>query len=126
MIGGAAGIKKGASHGIGHMLGGVADVPHGYTSCVMLPSVLAWNERVNGPQQAIVSEALGQPGEAASKVIGNLISNLGMPKCLRDVGVSKDQLQEIAEASMHDRWIPSNPRKITTPSQIIEILEMAW
>ena len=126
MIGGAAGVKKGASHGIGHMLGGVAKVPHGYTSCVMLPSVLAWNESVNGSQQAVVSETLGQPGEAASKVIGNLISNLGMPKCLRDVGVSKDQFQEIAEASMHDRWIPSNPRKITTPSQIVEILEMAW
>ena len=56
MIGGAAGVKKGASHGIGHMLGGVADVPHGYTSCVMLPSVLAWNEGVNDEQQAVVSE----------------------------------------------------------------------
>jgi len=126
MIGGAAGVKKGASHGIGHMLGGVADVPHGYTSCVMLPSVLAWNEGVNGDQQAAVSEALGRPGEPASKVVGELISNLGMPTRLRDVGVTQDQFREIAEASMHDRWIPSNPRKITDPSQVVEILEMAW
>ncbi|MEC7397375.1 MAG: iron-containing alcohol dehydrogenase [Pseudomonadota bacterium] len=126
MIGGAAGVKKGASHGIGHMLGGVADVPHGYTSCVMLPSVLAWNEGVNDEQQAVVSETLGRPGEPASQVIGELISGLGMPTRLRDVGVKQDQFQEIAAASMHDRWIPSNPRKITDPAQVVEILEMAW
>ena len=110
-------MKKGASHGIGHMLGGVADVPHGYTSCVMLPSVLAWNEGVNDEQQAVVSETLGRPGE-----IGELISGLGMPTRLRDVGVKQDQFQEIAAASMHDRWIPSNPRKITDPAQVVEIL----
>ncbi|MEC8165512.1 MAG: iron-containing alcohol dehydrogenase, partial [Pseudomonadota bacterium] len=106
--------------------GGVADVPHGYTSCVMLPSVLAWNEGVNDEQQAVVSETLGRPGEPASQVIGELISGLGMPTRLRDVGVKQDQFKEIAAASMHDRWIPSNPRKITDPAQVVEILEMAW
>ncbi len=126
MIGGAAGVTKGASHGIGHMLGGTANVPHGYTSCVMLPSVLAWNEGVNGDQQAVVSETLGRSGEPASQVVGELIAGLGLPTRLRDVGVERDQFQAIAEASMHDRWIPTNPRKITEPAQVIEILEMAW
>jgi maleylacetate reductase len=32
-------VQKGASHGIGHVLGGTAHVPHGYTSCIMLPHV---------------------------------------------------------------------------------------
>lgn len=30
----------GASHGIGCVLGAVFDIPHGYTSCIMLPSVM--------------------------------------------------------------------------------------
>ena len=36
-------VSLGASHGIGYILGSLCCVPHGYTSCVMLPSVLAWN-----------------------------------------------------------------------------------
>ena len=40
----SAGVPMGASHGIGYVLGAVFDVPHGYTSCVMLPSVMRWNK----------------------------------------------------------------------------------
>ena len=36
----SAGVPMGASHGIGYVLGAVFDVPHGFTSCVMLPSVM--------------------------------------------------------------------------------------
>lgn len=126
MIGGAAGVTKGASHGIGHMLGGTANVPHGYTSCVMLPSVLSWNETANAAQQAIVSETLGRTDAPASQAVADLIAGLGMPTRLQEVDVRKDQFQAIAEAAMHDRWIPTNPRKITDPAQVIEILEMAW
>jgi maleylacetate reductase len=60
------GVTKGASHGIGHVLGGTAHVPHGYTSCVMLPHVLRFNEPVNAERQKWVSEALGRPNEAAA------------------------------------------------------------
>ena len=102
---GAAGVKKGAVRL--DMVSGVAEAFHGYTSCVMLPSVLAWNEGVNDEQQAMVSETLGDQ-VPASQVIGELISRL------RDVGVKQDQFQEAA-ASMHDRWIPSNPRRSRTP-----------
>jgi hypothetical protein len=27
---------------------------------------------------------------------------------------------------MHDRLIPTNPRKINGPADVVEILEMAW
>lgn len=126
MIGGAAGVTKGASHGIGHMLGGTAGVPHGYTSCVMLPSVLKWNLSANADQQAVVSETLGRAGTPAADVIAALIAELELPTRLRDVEVRRDQFREIAEAAMHDRWIRTNPRKISDPAQVEEILEMAW
>ena len=69
MIGSQTGVPKGASHGIGHVLGGTAHVPHGYTSCVMLPHVLRFNAPVNADRQALVSEALGRPGEPAADVV---------------------------------------------------------
>lgn len=120
------GVTKGASHGIGHVLGGTAHVPHGYTSCIMLPHVLRFNQPVNADRQAWVSEALGRPGEAAGDAVAGLIASLGLPGRLRDVGVRQDQLDQIAEESMHDRWIHTNPRKIDGPAAIRSLLEAAW
>jgi len=120
------GVSKGASHGIGHVLGGTADVPHGYTSCVMLPHVLRFNATVNAGRQAWVSEALGQPGVPAGDAVAALIAGLGLPARLRDVGVRHDQLDRIAEESMHDRWIHTNPRKIDGPATVRVLLDAAW
>ena len=126
MVGSQSGVSKGASHGIGHVLGGTAGVPHGYTSCVMLPHVLRFNHSVNGEKQARVSEALGRPEMPAAEVVAELISALGLPTRLRDVGVEPGQLDLIAENSMHDRWIHTNPRKIDGPAVIRTLLDAAW
>ena len=120
------GVAKGASHGIGHVLGGTADVPHGYTSCVMLPHVLRYNEPVNAERQKWVSEALGRPGDSAGDAVAALIASLGMPATLRDVGVKTEQLDQIAAGSMHDRWVHTNPRKIDGPVAVRALLDAAW
>jgi maleylacetate reductase len=126
MVGSQTGVPKGASHGIGHVLGGTAHVPHGYTSCVMLPHVLRFNEAVNADRQAMVSEALGRPDMSAADAVAQLIAGLGLPGRLRDVGVKPEQLDRIAELSMHDRWIHTNPRKIEGPAIVRELLDAAW
>jgi len=126
MTGPMAGVTRGASHGIGHVLGGTADVPHGYTSCVMLPNVLRYNRPVNGVRQEAVSAALGRPGDDAADAVGDLISSLGLPRRLRDVGVTRDQFKVISENAMLDRHISTNPRPIAGPEDVLEILEMAW
>ncbi|TXL77712.1 iron-containing alcohol dehydrogenase [Vineibacter terrae] len=125
VVGSQAGVDKGASHAIGHILGGTAGVPHGYTSCVMLPFVMKWNKPVNADRQAVISEALGRPGADAGDALHELIAGLGLPRSLRDVGVGEDQFDLLAENTMHDRWIYTNPRKIRGPADIKEILRMA-
>ena len=125
MVGIVSGTRLGASHAIGHILGGSANVPHGHTSCVMLPFVLAFNASVNAERQAIVSEAMGHPGEPASAVLDAFIGGLGMPRSLRAVGVSRDQLSTLAENCMLDDWTFSNPRPIRTSAEVLEILESA-
>jgi maleylacetate reductase len=126
IMGSQNGVTKGASHGIGHVLGGTADVPHGYTSCVMLPHVLRFNEPINGERQKLVAEALGSPGMKAADAVAALIASLGLPSTLRDVGVKPEQLDAIARQSMHDRWVHSNPRKIDGPAVVRELLDAAW
>src|SRR5436305_1062165 len=61
----ASGVPMGASHGIGYVLGAEFGVPHGYTSCVMLPSVMRWNKSANAERQAQVAAAKGHPNEDA-------------------------------------------------------------
>jgi maleylacetate reductase len=126
IMGSQNGVQKGASHGIGHVLGGTADVPHGYTSCVMLPTVLRFNEPVNAERQAWVADALGRPGEKAADAVAALVADLGLPGTLRDVGVRPDQLDRIAVESMHDRWVHTNPRAIAGPADVRALLDAAW
>ncbi len=126
IMGSQNGVAKGASHGIGHVLGGTAHVPHGYTSCVMLPHVLRFNEPVNAERQKWVSEALGRSGLSAGDAVAALIASLGLPGTLRDVGVKPEQLNEIAVGSMHDRWVHTNPRKIDGPPAVRALLDAAW
>lgn len=125
MTGVVAGVRMGASHAIGHILGGTAGVPHGHTSCVMLPYVLRFNESVNGERQVEIAAALGRPGEAAAEVVGDFIAALGMPRTLAEVGVDANQFPLLAENTMGDSWTYSNPRPITGPEDIMAILEMA-
>src|SRR6202030_836810 len=75
----SAGVPMGASHGIGYVLGAAFEVPHGYTSCVMLPAVMRWNKQDNAERQALVSAAMGHPGKDAAAVLDGFIRGLGMP-----------------------------------------------
>ena len=123
--GASAGGGIGASHAIGHTLGGTYGVPHGITSCVTLPAVLVWSAPAAMAQQALVSEILGAAGLSAGTAVGNLVRTLGLPTDLKSVGIRRDQFQAIAEHTMHDRGVRSNPRPITGPQDIVEILEIA-
>jgi len=119
------GVPMGASHGIGYVLGAVFGVPHGYTSCVMLPSVMRWNKSDNAERQALVSAAMGKPGKDAGDVLDTFIRDLGLPRSLQDVRIGPEQFDRIAQQAMGTPWIPRNPRKIDGPAQVREILVLA-
>jgi maleylacetate reductase len=121
----SSGVPMGASHGIGYVLGAAFEVPHGYTSCVMLPAVMHWNKSVNAERQAQVAAAMGHPSEDAADVLDWFIRDLGMPRSLQDVRIGPEHFDRIAQAAMATPWIPRNPRKIDSPAQVREILLLA-
>ncbi|GAB4142777.1 MAG: iron-containing alcohol dehydrogenase [Sphingomonadales bacterium] len=122
MIGG---VPMGASHAIGHILGAVCHVPHGYTSCVMAPFVQDWNATVAREGQARISRAFGQPDRPAAAVLDDFIAGLGLPRRLRDVGVEERHLPIIAENTLHDIWGKTNPRPLTSAQDVMRILQAA-
>jgi maleylacetate reductase len=121
----ASGVPMGASHGIGYVLGAEFGVPHGYTSCVMLPYVMRWNKPANAQRQALVSAAMGHASEDAADVLDRFIRGLGLPRSLHDVKVGPEHFDRIAEQAMATPWVPRNPRKIDAPAQVREILVLA-
>jgi len=121
----AAGVPMGASHGIGYVLGAVFDVPHGHTSCIMLPFVMRWNKLANAERQVLVSAAMGRAGDDAGEVLDQFIGGLGMPRSLGAVNIGREHFSRIAEQAMGTPWVPRNPRPIPTPAQVREILDMA-
>lgn len=121
-----AGVQMGASHGIGYALGATFGVPHGHTSCVMLPAVLTWNSAVNGERQKALSEAMGSPSRPAGELVKELVARLDQPTTLRDVGIKRENLDEIAKRALTYRPVQINPRKISSEKDVREILELAW
>lgn len=121
----ATGVPMGASHGIGYVLGAAFDIPHGHTSCIMLPAVMRWNRPANAARQAMVAAAMGRPGGHAADALDALIEKLGMPSSLGAVGIGRDAFDTIAERAMATPWVPRNPRPIEGPAQVREILNLA-
>jgi maleylacetate reductase len=119
----AHGVSVGASHAIGHALGAVCGVPHGLTSCVTLAPVLRWNQNYSaGPQLRIAEALTGRSDQQAGTAVEDLVRRLGLPTRLQEIGVTPNQLTEVAAASFADRCTATNCRPISSVEDISEIL----
>ena len=128
-------VQMGLSHGLGHQLGARNDVPHGVTSCIILPRVMEFNRSVTAPQQRRIAEAMGidtrnanddEAAAAAVTALENLIDTLGIPRRLSDWGVSEADLALIAQDAMEDLVVATNPRAIATQEEVVELLLRAF
>ena len=121
-----SGIYHGASHGIGYALGAGFGVPHGHTSCVMLPAVMQWNAETLSERYRALASAIGNPDTPAWQSVRALIRDLGMPCTLRDVGIERNDLETLASRALDYQPVVLNPRPIATPSDVMEILDLAY
>ncbi|MFE0105068.1 iron-containing alcohol dehydrogenase [Streptomyces sp. NPDC059009] len=125
-------VFVGLSHGIGHQLGARHGIPHGVTSCVMLPTVLAYNYECTQEQQThiarVMADSMGVPvpQDGASGIVRQFIGSLGLPTTLREVGVTPDDFPLIARDAMQDFVVANNPRPVQGTADVIEILEQAY
>lgn len=134
-----SGVPLGASHGIGHQLG-PAGVGHGETSCILNPAVCKYNyaKKANVARQDAVTKLLWQDAQASalfekkglkkeSADLGDLmdviIRALDLPRTLKEFSIGEDRLDGIAEHSLLDRWVQTNPAPLDKAG-VLEILRM--
>jgi maleylacetate reductase len=118
-------VPMGASHAIGHVLGGTCDVPHYFCTAVMMPSVLRYNHPATEAAQKSIAAALGAPDRDASEVFGAFIAELGLPRRLADVGVLEDRFELIGRNAMLSIFTRANPQPIRDPRDVVKILKLA-
>ena len=128
-------VAMGLHHGLCHVLGGTAGVPHGIANAIILPHALRFNLDAAAPQLAQAAQAMGitvagrsaeSSAEEMVEALQALITRLGLPQRLRDAGVQEADLPRLAELALESKAVKDNPKPITNASQISEILQTAW
>lgn len=121
-------VPYGASHGIGHSLGAVTGISHGYTSCIMLPHVMRYNLSATKQAQQLIAQSLGDANataDQAADMVAQLIDSLKMPTKLSDQTVDPALHKKIAAGAMENIWVKTNPKPLTSVEQIEELLSQA-
>ena len=102
---GEVNTPMGLSHNLGRRIGASYDVPHGITSCIILPHVMRAFAPIYTQQLARIAQALGLASEYAdttqlalsdANAVSGLIKQLDLPQHLRDVGIDETELSKIA------------------------------
>lgn len=125
MAGLQAGAQVGASHALGHVIGGSTGALHGDTSCVCLAPILRWNEPASAGRQAAISRGLGT-GRSAGDAVESLVCALGLPTRLRDIGIDRSMLSDLAARALNDPPMCTNPRRPRDAGEIEALLEAMW
>ncbi len=122
-------------HGLVHALGGRFNLPHGLLNAVILPYAMRFNRFVGEAVYRDLAASLDLPVEGRSpaniakmliQAVEEFIDGLGLPRCLRDLGVPRAELPEVAEEALRSRAVQNNPRPVEGKGDVLGILEAAW
>lgn len=132
-----ASVSMGLHHGLCHVLGGTANVPHGIANSIILPHAIRFNAEATASQLLPAAEAMGislngispvMAIEAMAQKIFELVGEMNLPQRLREAGakLNESDLPDLAQLAFQNRTVQNNPRPITEPAQIQALLRAAW
>lgn len=111
-----------AVHALAYPIGGIFHIPHGLSNSLVLPHVLRFNAEVCAEQYAelasiVVPHAEGSANaraEALAVAMQQFATITGLPRTLRQVGITATDLDLLADDAMKQtRLLGNNPRPVT-------------
>lgn len=127
---GYSNVGLGLVHGMAHPLGAQYQAPHGVANGLLLAAVMEYNADATGERFRDIADAFGVAGayslalpdarRAAVAAVRELVSDLGNPTRLGEIGVSAEGIDALAEAAFADVCTGGNPREATV-SDIAEL-----
>ena len=127
-------VNTAGVHALSYPLGSAYHLAHGLSNALLLPYVMEFNYVAAPKRYADVAVALGCERDADDKStalkgiekIRSLISACGIPARLRDVGIPKEAIPQMAVDAMKiTRLLKNNPRPITE-KDAIDIFNAAY
>lgn len=110
----------GATHAMSHQVGGLLDAPHGVVNGVLLPHVIRYNARASPDRFVDLARSAGlavdgMPGEEAAELLAEhvrrLADDVGVPRGLRELGVTEADIDTMAHTALDDACLTTNPRE---------------
>ncbi len=102
-----------------HQVGGLLDLPHGVINGILLPHVISYNaqaipERFRDLALAVGLPVAGAPADEVADMLSDYVRRLGdevgVPRGLRDIGVSDADIPRLALSTLEDACLTTNPR----------------
>ena len=123
----------GIHHAIVHVIGGRYKAPHAEIHALMLPYAMRWNLDATVAAHARMARDIGIEGAdenalatAVPEHIFAMNRRMGLPLRLRELGVPREGLRQLARDALDDYSIHTNPKPVTATEQVLEVLEQAW
>lgn len=120
----------GLAHVLGHPMGGLFNVPHGIACAMALPAAMEYNMIAVPEKYMSIAQLLGEPSERgndiengmkAVKAVRSMMTDLGIPTTLGDVGISEMDIPSMVKDALgFPGMIGANPR--AAGAREIEIL----
>jgi len=118
---------------LGHAIGARHHLDNGIANAIVLAHMLRFNGTANEAGLRKVASALelpraqGEPMVAAVvEAVEALFGTLGVARRLRDVGIAREGLPEIAGHAIDDWFLRGNPRPVRSSDELLQVLEQAW
>ena len=117
-------------HAMAHQLGGMYDLPHGVCNALLLPHVEAFNESAATERLNTVGKILSDnnsylAGLNTIDAIKKLADIVNIPKSLKELGVKREDFDELATNALKDVCGLTNPVQ-ASHEQIVSIFENAF
>jgi maleylacetate reductase len=110
-------------HSLCHLLGGMFAAPHAETHAILLPYVIGFLRPAVSEPVARLASSLGTSAGELEHEIWSLARSVGTPHGLRDIGLSRTQIDRAVSAAV-DRSLPS-PRPLDAEA-LGACLHAAW
>lgn len=118
---------------LGHAVSAKFNIDNGIANAIVLPHVLRFYADAAKPGLDKLVTAFGgslpRDGDPVRFVVDSLNTlfiDLRFPRRLRDVGVTRESLSELAAISMEDWFIRDSPRPVGSAVELQRVLEDAW
>ncbi|MBN2403144.1 MAG: iron-containing alcohol dehydrogenase [Spirochaetes bacterium] len=124
----------GLCHQMAHQLSAYFNLPHGLANAVLLPRVMSFNLSANFQKFADIAEAMGADirglslqaaAEKSVEMVEKLSAEVGIPKYLDDIGVTKDKVPAMVKTALADAVGSTNPKQ-TTPEECEQVFMKAF